>query len=141
MSEGTKMHFEPDSNTDREAWHLSKSVPLAFVVTLLLQTIVLVSWAATFKQEFVSFRAQADRQFTEIRTYIDAKTTDRYTRAQASAELAVRDAHIRNIEARDQQMFEEIRRFQDQVSSKLERIENKIDRARSNHVGAMENGR
>jgi len=135
------MHFKPDSNTDREAWHLSKSVPLAFVVTLLVQTVVLVSWAATFKQEFVSFRTSADRQFTEMRTYIDAKTTDRYTRAQASAELAVRDAHIRNIEARDKQMFEEIRRFQDQVSSKLERIENKIDRARRNHVGDTENGR
>jgi hypothetical protein len=38
-------------------------------------------------------------------------------------------------------MFEEIRRFQDQVSSKLERIENKIDRARRNHVGDTENNR
>ena len=129
------MHFEPDTRVDREAWHLSKSVPLAFVVTLLIQTVVLVSWAATFKQEFVSFRSQADRQFTEMRTYIDARTTDRYTRAQASAELAIRDAHIRNIESRDQQMFEEIRRFQDQVSSKLERIEAKIDRHQRNKNG------
>ena len=120
--------IQPDTAVDKEAWHLSKSVPLAFVLTLLVQTVVLVSWAATFKAEFVSFKDEAYRQFTDIRTYVNEKTNDRITGREVESELKARDSRIQSIERRDEQVFEEIKRIHLLLNSRLERIEGKIDR-------------
>lgn len=124
---------QPDSAVDREAWHLSKSVPLAFVLTLLIQTVVLVSWAATFKAEFLSFRDEALRQFSELRQYVDTKTTDRITSREVNAEMRVKEQQLHAIERRDEQMFDEIRRVSSVTNNRLERIEAKIDKYIENH--------
>lgn len=140
-----------ESEVDKEAWHLSKSVPLAFVITLLFQTIVLVSWAATFKAEFVSFRESATRQFTEMRAYVDAKTVDRITEAEVKAELRARDTQLRLAEKHNDRMLLEVQSLKRSIDnklgsfeSKLVRIEDKMDdhtaQRQGNHYPSNGNG-
>ena len=117
-----------ESEVDQEAWHLSKSVPLAFVITLILQTAVLVSWAATFRAEFTAHRDVSLREFSDIRTYIDSKTNDRITGAEVRAEFRTRDQRMQSIEKHDDAMLGQIRRVQEQIGRKLERIETKLDK-------------
>jgi len=116
-----------ESKTDQEAWHLSKSVPVAFVIALMIQTAALVSWAVTFRAEFVSHRDVTTKQFVDMKDYIDAKTRDRITGNEVRAEFRSRDFHLRTIEQKDSDILKEVRRVQSSIENRLGRIEKKID--------------
>ena len=68
------------------------------------------------------------REFSDIRTYVDSKTQDRITGSEVRAEFRTRDQRIRTIEKHDDEMLEQIRRVQEQIGRKLERIEIKLDK-------------
>ena len=116
-----------ESAVDKEAWHLSKSVPLAFVIALMVQTAALVSWAVTFRAEFVSFRAETDRRFDQERRLVEQKTQDRITNARVIAELKIRDERLRAVEKMDDQTQQTVLRLQSNIENKLQRIEAKMD--------------
>ena len=117
-----------ESLVDRDAWHLSKSVPLAFVIALLIQTTALVSWAVTFRAEFVAYRNMTTKQFSDLKDYIDSKTGDRITAAEVRAELRTRDYQLNVIERKDSEILGEVRRIQSSIQDRLGRIEAKIDK-------------
>lgn len=116
-----------ESPVDRDAWHLSKSVPLAFVIVLLIQTTALVSWAVTFRTEFVAYRDLTSKQFNDLKDYINNKTSDRITAAEVRAELRTRDYQLNAIERKDSEILGEVRRVQSSIQNRLGRIEAKID--------------
>lgn len=124
------------SERRKEPWHLSRGVPIAIVGALLLQTVVLTTWAATFKSEFVSYRSLSERQFSDMKDYIDARTEDRYTLPQAIAEARTRDVQITQLKEKDLEVMTQMKDCQRSINNRLQRIEDKID----NHQALIHNG-
>lgn len=113
----------------KESWHLSKSVPIALVLALIVQTIALVSWAATFKAEFEAFRAEARKELIDVQSDIEDKTRDRITSREVFAELRARDQRMQSLEKDDDQLVKELARLHQILTQRLDRIETKIDHA------------
>lgn len=111
----------------KESWHLSKSVPMGFIFALIVQTAVLVSWASTFKAEFVAFREDTRKSEVNLRDYIDAKTRDRITSRTVDAEFRSRDSQITGLQRANERLLTDIRQQHIQMISRLDRIEKKID--------------
>ncbi len=111
----------------KDEWHLSKNVPITLVAALIIQTVVLTTWAATFKAEFVSYRQTSEKEFVEMKAYIDARTQDRYTWKQAQAELKTRDVVLNTLKDKDSEILQNVRSCQNNISDRLRRIEDKLD--------------
>jgi outer membrane lipopolysaccharide assembly protein LptE/RlpB len=100
---------------------------MGFIFALIVQTAVLVSWASTFKAEFVAFREDTRKSEVNLRDYIDAKTRDRITSRTVDAEFRSRDSQITGLQRANERLLTDIRQQHIQMISRLDRIEKKID--------------
>lgn len=107
-----------------EPWHLSKNVPITLLLAIVIQTIGLVSWASTFRAEFVAFRESTDTRISAFSTKVD----DRYRKSEALVQLQLRDERIARVAEKFQDVKSIVESLNLKLDSRFEKLERTINR-------------
>lgn len=77
------------SNSDDQKWHVGKEIPIAMIVTVIMQTMGVIWWAATLSAKMDDLSYQ-----------VAALTADKYTKSDAGKDQKYVEQKMNDIERR-----------------------------------------
>lgn len=115
----------PDRREEtKEHWHTSKSVPISIIFAILVQTIMLIIWASTFRAEFVAHEKRAAERFTSL----EDRMHNTYDKDTLKAHLQLRDQKIETVNTNITAMATTLNRMYDKVDKKLDECDRRMNK-------------
>lgn len=84
--------------SEREPWHLDRRVPIALILTIIVQTVGLVWWAASLSHQVAQHTRDIAALHMEGRGYTSEAARVRETLARLEERLAAQNDLLRRVE-------------------------------------------